>query len=169
MRNGWRTTIIVALVVIWTSQGVRAQSPNTETRKKEAAKKWMIYLTREEIIAGAKREGNVKVFPGVDEKAVPLLVEAFKKKYPFIDTKWGMVSGIPAIQRQIFEMAAGKADLDVFHAHTGFRGDYIKNNLYKKYDFKAMIEDGQLKVPPRAIDEAGGFILNASTSGGAAF
>ena len=165
MPNRRLVAVFVALVVVSTYQEVRAQSSSVEARRSEAAKKGMVYVTREEIIAGAKREGSVKVFPGVDEKAAPPLVEAFKKKYPFIETKWGMVSGIPAIQRQIFEMAAGKAELDVFHAHTGFRNDYIKNNLYKKYDFKAMIEDGQLKVPPRAIDEAGGFILSGANLG----
>ena len=167
MKN-WRWVLIALIWFLSLSLGTQlasAQSPSVEVRKVEAAKKGMVYLTREEIIAGAKREGNVKVFPGVDEKAVPLLVEAFKKKYPFIEAKGGMVSGIPAIQRQIFEMAAGKADLDVFHAHTGFRNDYVKNNLYKKYDFRAMVEDGQLKVPSRAIDEAGGFILSGANLG----
>lgn len=164
----WRPIVgvlILSLALSLAAGAASAQPTSAGARKREAAKKGMIYLTRAEIIEGAKQEGNVSVFPGVDEKAIPLLVDAFKKQYPFIDTKWGMVSGIPAIQRQIFEMAARKANLDVFHAHTGFRNDYIKNNLYKKYDFRAMVEDGQLRVPPRAIDKAGGFILSGANLG----
>jgi iron(III) transport system substrate-binding protein len=158
-----RTVGVFLLVVCGVQQAI-GQS-RTEARKREAAGQGMIYLSREEILDGAKKEGNLLVYPGVDEKAIPPLVSSFKKKYPFLDIKYGIVTGVPAIQRQMFEMVAGKANLDVFHAHTGFRGDYIKNNLYKKYDFGAMVEDGHLKVPPRAIDEGGGFILSGANLG----
>jgi hypothetical protein len=100
------------------SHEAMAQS-RTEARKREAAKQGTIYLTREEILEGAKKEGSLLVYPGVDEKAIPPLVSSFKKKHLFLDIKHGIITGVPAIQRQMFEMVAGKANLDVFHAHTG--------------------------------------------------
>jgi ABC-type Fe3+ transport system substrate-binding protein len=48
---------------------------------------------------------------------------------------------------------------------TPDRSDYIKNTLYKRYDFKEMVEDGHLKFPGRAIDEGGGFILSGANLG----
>ncbi|MBI2988223.1 MAG: ABC transporter substrate-binding protein [Deltaproteobacteria bacterium] len=119
------------------------------------AQEGMISLTRDEIIAGAKKEGKVSLSPGYDQSAIPHLVKAFRKRYPFIDASWDMVTGITAAQRQLFEMAAGKSSLDAFSPHSSQWSDYFRQNLIKRYDFKAMAKAGHLKMPLKMIDDSG--------------
>ena len=80
--NGRLFVSMFALVLL--AHESRAQSPNVQKRKDEAAQKGMIYLTKEEILAGAKKEAKALVYPGHDEKTIPLLVNAFKQKYTFL-------------------------------------------------------------------------------------
>ena len=54
-----RTVGVFLLVVCGGPQAI-GQSP-TEARKKSAAGQGMIYLSREEILDGAKKEGNLLV------------------------------------------------------------------------------------------------------------
>ncbi|MBI2987309.1 MAG: ABC transporter substrate-binding protein [Deltaproteobacteria bacterium] len=125
-------------------------------RKQEAAKKGMIYLTREEILEGAKKEGRVVVAPGHDEDTRTALTQAFKKNYPFIkEIDWRIVQGNDGEQRQLLEMKAGRTTLDVFSPHAAYYNEYRKFNPFKKYDLKAMAQDGQLEVPLEMIDDTG--------------
>src|SRR5262245_39588362 len=65
-------------------------------------------VTKDEILARAKQEGKLSLVPGYDKNTIAPLVAAFKKKYPFIDVSWQMVTGIAASQRQLFELAGAK-------------------------------------------------------------
>lgn len=125
-------------------------------RKDESARKGMIYLSREEILEGAKKEGDMLVSPGHDEKIIPLLAAAFKIKYPFIkEVNWRAVTGLPAAQRQLFEMSSGAVALDAISPSTSFWSDYFSQNLFRKFDFKAMVQDGQVQMPAAMVDESG--------------
>jgi iron(III) transport system substrate-binding protein len=119
------------------------------------SKQGMISLTREQIMEGAKKEGKVRVTPGHDESAIPTLVKAFQKKYPFIQTTWGIVGGTDSGQRQLFEMAAGTSNVDAFSPSSAFFSDYFRKDLIKKYDFRAMSKAGHLKIPLEMIDDSG--------------
>jgi hypothetical protein len=55
-----------------------------------------IVLTKDQILEGAKKEGKLRVVPGHDGSVIPTIVKAFRKKYPFIQTSWGIVTGIEA-------------------------------------------------------------------------
>lgn len=125
-------------------------------RKEEAAKKGMIYLTKEEILEGAKKEGRVVAAPGHDEDTRVALINAFQKKYPFIkEIDWRIVQGSDGEQRQLLEMKAGRTTLDIFSPHAAYYNEYRKFNPFKKYDLKAMAQDGQLEIPSAMIDDTG--------------
>ena len=157
--NGIRFwVVLIALSVLGPEQSF-GQSPSAARRKEEAGRKGMVYLTREEILQEAKKEGKVVLYPGYDEKTIPLLVDIFKKKYPFIkEVTWGSVTGIAAAERELLEMAAGKAAKDAFAPHPPFWSDYFKQNLIKRYDFKAMSQDSQINIPQDMIDGTGSVI-----------
>jgi iron(III) transport system substrate-binding protein len=126
-----------------------------EQRKAAAQAKGMIYLTRDEIMAGAEKEGELVVSPGFEETTEPVKA-AFTAAYPMIKKfTWRVVTGTAAGERNAAEIIAGRSDLDVFDIGPDFRADYEKNNVFAKYDLAAMAEDGQLKIPSRSIDAAG--------------
>ena len=125
----------------------------------------LISLTKEQILEGAKKEGKVKVVPGHDESAIPTLVNAFQKKYPFLQVSWAIVGGIEAAQRELFQMVAGASTTDAFSPSSSFFSDYLSKNLIKRYDFAAMAKAGQLKIPMEMIDDSGVIVWLGSNTG----
>jgi hypothetical protein len=60
--------VSIFLVFVFTSGVALSQMPGSASvakRKEEATKKRMIYLTRDEILAGAKKEGKVVTASGI--------------------------------------------------------------------------------------------------------
>src|SRR5262245_57695236 len=131
--------LFLGLPLVWILQPVEALGQ---------AKEEKIALTKAQIMEGAKKEGKLAVSPGFDDSAIPTIVKAFEKKYPFIKVSSSFAEGIPALQRQLFDMSAGRANLDVFNSNISFWSEYFKQNVIKKYDFKAMAKAGQLNIPP---------------------
>jgi iron(III) transport system substrate-binding protein len=124
-----------------------------------------IPASKGEIVSNAKKEGKLILSPGYDKKTIAALVKAYNKHYPFVDVSWSYVSGVTAAQRQLFEMAAGKAALDLFSPSSDNLGDYLKQNVYKKYDFRKIAQGGVLKIMPEMIDESGLFVWLGSNVG----
>jgi iron(III) transport system substrate-binding protein len=122
-------------------------------------------LTRAQIMEGAKKEGKLSVSPAFDEKSIPVLVKAFEKKYPFIKVTSTSADGIPAYQRQLFELSAGRANLDVFSTNIAFWSEYFKQNVVKKVDFTGMAKAGHLNIAPQMIDDSGMVIWLGSYTG----
>ena len=54
----------------------------------------MIYVSGEQITAGAKKEGKLLLHPALrpeyDKATLPDLLKAFGKKYPFVQPTWGV-------------------------------------------------------------------------------
>ena len=125
----------------------------------------MISLTREQILEGAKKEGKLRVVPNHDESTIPSLVKGFQKKYPFLQVSWGIVGGIEASQRQLFELAAGTSNADIFSPSSTFFDEYFRKDLIKKYDFRAMAKAGHLKIPQEMIDDSGVIVWLGSNTG----
>ena len=122
-------------------------------------------LTKAQIIEAAKNEGKLSVSPGFDDASIPLIVKAFEKKYPFIKVSSTFAEGIPALQRQLFEMSAGRANLDVVHTNIVFWSEYFKQNLIKKVDFKGLAQAGHLNVPAPMIDDSGMVVWLGTNTG----
>ena len=125
--------------------------PQVSAQTKEGA----IFLTRKQIMEGARKEGKLSITPGHGRKVIPKLVKAFQKKYPFIKTRFNVVKGITASEKQLFEMQAGTANLDAFRLFSTYYGQYFKHNLFKRIDFKGMAKAGHLEIPLEMIDDSG--------------
>lgn len=144
LRPRWKRTLALLLIGVLYHSATIAQT-------KEAR----LNVSKDQILARAKQEGKLSLVPGYDKSTIGPLVAAFTKKYPFIDVSWQMVTGIAAAQRQLFELAAGKAAVDVFSPSTAFTNEYFKQDLIMKYDLKGMAKSAQLKIPIEMIDESG--------------
>lgn len=161
--------ISVLWLILFFAFGIAmAQSPGATAskRKEEAAKKGLIYLTRAEIMDGAKKEAKLVVAPGYDEETRPRIVEAFQKVYPFIkEVDWRIVQGNDGEQRQLLEMKTGRANVDVMSPHQAYYSEYRKFNPFKNYDLRAMAQDGQLRIHPEMIDDSGLVVWLGSGTG----
>jgi ABC-type Fe3+ transport system substrate-binding protein len=128
-------------------------------------KKESVTLTKAQILEGAKKEAKLTVSPAFDEKSIPIMVKAFEKKYPFIKVSWTSADGIPAYQRQLFELSAGRANLDIFSSNIAFWSEYFKQNVVKNVDFKGMAQGGHLNIPLEMIDGSGMVVWLGSYTG----
>ena len=113
----------------------------------------MITLSKEEILKGAGKEGKLVFATAHEETTVPHLINAFKKRHPFIkEVQFHSVSGIPAGQKELFDLTAGKSSVDAFTPHSVFWSEYFKQDLFAKYDIRAMAKARQLDIPMEMID-----------------
>ena len=113
----------------------------------------MIHDTREHILEDAKREGRLVVSPGFEDSTTPHLIEAFKKKYPFVkEVVWSKPADF---KKQLDDLIEGKAVVDAFRPAPNLWSQYFFHNLFRNYDFKKMAEGGHLNIPQEMIDESG--------------
>ncbi|HWP60570.1 MAG TPA: hypothetical protein VNL14_21930 [Candidatus Acidoferrales bacterium] len=112
-------------------------------------------MSREEILTAAQKEGRLTFASAHEETAVPHLVAAFKKKYPFIrEVSFRSVTGIPAAQRELFELAAGESNVDAFTPHSLFWSEYFKQDLFAAYNIRELAKRRQLEIPGEMIDDS---------------
>jgi len=115
--NNFRITayIIIAFWIGTFTTFAAAQAPSLLQAKQQAGAKGYIFFTsHDEIVDRAKKEGKLRVFCEQDPGAMKVMVNAFRKKYPFIDVKVQRVDGEAMFQRMLQEMHAGLAkDWDV--------------------------------------------------------
>jgi iron(III) transport system substrate-binding protein len=124
-----------------------------------------VMRTKAQILEGAKKEAQLNVSPAFDEKSIPIIVKAFEKKYPFVKVNATSADGIPAYQRQLFELSSGRANLDIFSTNIAFWSEYFKQNVVKNVDFKGMAQAGHLSIHPEMIDDSGMVIWLGSYTG----
>src|SRR6266542_418207 len=123
----------------------------------------MIHDTREHILEDAKKEGKLVVSPGFEDSTTPHLIEAFKKKYPFVkEVVWSKPADF---KKQLDDLIEGKAVVDAFRPAPNLWSQYFSNNLFRNYDFKKMAEGGHLNIPREMIDESGVVIWSGSIIG----
>jgi len=122
--------------------------------KQEAEAKGYIFLTsRDEIVAKARKEGQVRVLYGVNPATARGIAEAFAKKYPFINIRRIEESeGPDAAVRIIMELQAGTAAKawDIVYLSGNHYTKYLA--YIAKYDLLGMAEKGVLQIPPQMID-----------------
>ena len=128
-------------------------SPRIAALKAASEAKGLRFLTHDEIVAGARREGALVAVPGFDDITFPELKAAFETAYPYIDLKIEIVSGTEAGERLNFAMLAGRADVDVIEASSSDWPLYADYDLLLPYDYRAMAEAGELAVSPEAISD----------------
>jgi iron(III) transport system substrate-binding protein len=146
-----------ALFVLWplaiTSNALSASlSDPVMKAKQEAESRGYTFPTSPgEIIANAKKEGKLRVLSGLTSSALKPMVEAFKRKYPFLDTYVEEIEGTDAYQRFLLELKSGRA--------KGWDTTYIPYDNYQaflpyqmKLDILAMASLGILNTHPKMVD-----------------
>lgn len=129
-----------------------APNPTLLRSKSEAeARGYVFAASHDEIVARAKNEGKLRALSGWDPAVYPHLIQAFKKKYPFIDVHVEEITGTDAAQRFIMEMKAGAVrGWDVVHINTDFYPEFPP--YLTKFDILGMATQGALAIPLGMID-----------------
>jgi iron(III) transport system substrate-binding protein len=127
-------------------------NPTVLKAKQEAAAKGYIFAaSQEEIIANAKKEGKLRVMGSLDAQTLKALNEAFRKKYPFIESQAQEIAGTDNYIRMIQEMKAGMAkSWDVNYVAFDMYPEYLP--YQKKFDILGMAQQGVLQIPHKMID-----------------
>ena len=127
-------------------------SPAVVKAKREAeAKGYIFFTTQHEIVEMAKKEGRLRVISGQEPAATKALINAFRKKYPFIEITFEQIVGIEVHQRMLQEMKAGLAnDWDVNYLNWDSYAEFMP--YQKKFDILSMAEHGVLQVAPTMVD-----------------
>jgi ABC-type Fe3+ transport system substrate-binding protein len=115
------------------------------------AKGYAFIASHNEVLAGAKKEGKLRVQSSLDPNTFKPLMESFKKKYPFADIEIREMTGTDTAQRHLLELKAGTGkEWDVFHLPEDFYTDYAP--YAKKLDLLGMAEQEVLKINPKMVD-----------------
>jgi iron(III) transport system substrate-binding protein len=113
--------------------------------------KGMRFLTHDEIVAGAQREGKLIVVPGLDDTNFGNIKTAFEETYPYLELEMQIVSGTAAGERFNFGMLSGNTEVDVLEASADDWELYAENDLLIPFDYESMALAGELAINPEAI------------------
>ncbi|HWP58659.1 MAG TPA: extracellular solute-binding protein [Candidatus Acidoferrales bacterium] len=70
--------------------------------------------TLQQVIEGAKKEGQVRVYSSMQKETVAAVTEAFRKKYPFVNkVEHHRFTGLDESERVLAELRVGRVDMDV--------------------------------------------------------
>ena len=149
------TLAAVALSALWMGGAAvhaAAANPGLLKAKQDAESKGFIFETsRDEILAGARKEGKVKVLSALDPETFKPMIESFRKKYPFLDVEIREITGTEDTQRLILELGAGTAkDWDIAHAPDDFYTDLTAHA--KRFDLLGMAGQKVLAIDPKMVD-----------------
>lgn len=122
-----------------------------KTKREAEAKGYIFETSHDEIVAKARKEGKLRVLTSLDPESIKALSDAFKKKYPFIDTYVEELTGTEAAQRFLLELQSGTTrNWDVGHAGED---TYSANVPYvKKFHILGMAEHNVLAIQPKMVD-----------------
>jgi ABC-type Fe3+ transport system substrate-binding protein len=145
--------IVTALFFVGSSAFAASAPGATLQKAKQAAeaKGYAFITSRDEILAGAKKEGKLRASSSLDPNTFKPLMDAFKKKYPFVDIEIQEMTGTDTAQRFLLELKAGTVkEWDTLHLPEDFYTDYAPHA--KKFDVLGMAEQGVLKINPKMVD-----------------
>lgn len=164
--------ILPALLVhfclfIFTAAALAAQlTPSLLNAKQTAeAKGYTFFVSRDEIVAKAKKEGQLRVLYGVYPATYKGFAETFAKKYPFLTVQRAEeITGGGASQRFIQELQSGVTaeQWDTIYVSGSFYNNYL--SYLAKFDFLGMAVEGVLQIPPSMIDPDNRNIIAAGSA-----
>jgi len=157
----------VAALILWaTGSSLLAASSSTplpKTKQEAEAQGYVFPATHDEIVAGAKKEGKLRVLTSLQGRTAKAMINAFKKYYPFIDVTAEEITGPDSHQRFMLESKSGKAtEWDVFNMAPEFYPDYIP--YIKKFDLLGMAQQNVLAIPPVMVDPKYRTIISLATT-----
>jgi iron(III) transport system substrate-binding protein len=141
-----------------------APDPALAKAKQEAeAKGYIFEVSRDEIVAKAKREGRMRALSSLESNTMKALRDAFKAEYPFLDAYVEELTGSDSNQRFVLEMKAGRATgWDVVHISTDHYQEYPSH--LKRFDVLGMARSGVLRMPVHLIDPGSRNIIAATSA-----
>jgi ABC-type Fe3+ transport system substrate-binding protein len=152
--SNFRITAYLIIVFFWIgtfTSFAAGQTASLLKAKKEAEARGYVFITsHDDIVASAKAEGKLRVFNGQDPTTMKAMVQAFRKKYPFIDVRTEQIVGEDP-QRMLLELQGGLTrEWDVNLLAWDFYPEYLVHQ--KKFDILGMAEQGVLRIPTKMVD-----------------
>ena len=147
--------VLLAILSLFVSNsrafGAAAGDPIAKAKQEAESKSYIFAASHDEIVADAKKEGRLRAVTGLSPSAIKPMVEAFKKKYPFLDVHVEEIEGTDAYERFLLELKAGAA--------KGWDATYLPYDNYKaflpyqmKLDILGMVSAGILNIHPKMVD-----------------
>jgi ABC-type Fe3+ transport system substrate-binding protein len=157
---------VTALSLCVTGSTVLAASSSTslsKAKQQAEAEGYVFPATHDEIVAGAKKEGKLRVLAPLQARTFKAMINAFKKYYPFVDVSPEEIQGPDSHQRFLLELKAGKVrEWDVFNMAPEFYSEYIP--YIKKFDLLGMAQQNILAIPPAMVDPKYRTIVSLATT-----
>lgn len=154
--------LIWAFVFISVALGAAPNDAVLKAKREAESNGYIFVASRDEILDKAKKEGRLRAVSGISGSALKPMVDAFKKKYPFIDAHVVEIEGAVAYQRFLLELKAGTANR--------WDSTYIPYDNYKaflpyqmKFDILGMVKAGILNIHPRMVDPVNRNTVSANT------
>src|SRR5215510_2395400 len=161
-----KRVLFLFFIVISLSSNAFSASPNESLikAKQEAEAKGYIFVTsHDEIVAGAKKEGQLRLLGSLDPGVYKTMINAFKKQYPFVTDVHVQDAGpIDAKQRFLLELKSKGTGLDIFDITPEWWAEYTPS--IKKVDILGMSTHKVLAVPLAMIDPKNRNIVSTGSS-----
>lgn len=133
MNTSFRFYLIATgfLAILSTGQLARAQAPEELWR---ALEKLPAAEREKKLIEGAKKEGEMVWYTNSGIENATRYIQAFRKKYPFINANFWRSKTRQVTQRVVSEANAGKHLVDVIKPSTDLLPIFLEKNLIAKYE-----------------------------------
>jgi iron(III) transport system substrate-binding protein len=119
--------------------------------KEAEPKGYTFIMNHDEIVAKAKKEGNLRPLVNMRPANIKASADAFRKRYPFINLDVREATGTENAQRLLLELkSGGPTEWDIVDTSSDFFTQFIPYLL--KIDILRMAQQGVLQIPPPMID-----------------
>ena len=167
-----KMTLLVALAFCAFATGALAAQPSAallKAKKEAEAKGYAFETSRDDILAGAKKEGSLRALLGFDAPTIRALRDGFRKKYPFINPHFEEHGNPTESQRFLLELKTGRtSDWDIANVLSETQHEFLP--YLEKIDLRAMAEFSVLQIPPKMISpESRNIIALSSTVDASAY
>ena len=155
---------ILALTVDSIALGASLSDPILQAKQEAEAKGYVFVPTHDEIMAGAKKERQLRLLGALAPSVYKSMINAFKKRYPFVtDVSVEEIGSIDAKQRFLLELKSKRAaEWDVFDMAPDLWGEYMP--YIKMFDILGMATQKVLAVPTAMIDPKNRNIVSTGSS-----
>ena len=146
------------------THAVAASATLLQAKQEAEAQRYIFLTTHDEIVAGARKEGRLRILGSLSLSTYKAMINAFKKHYPFVtDVYIEEITGTDAPQRFLLELKAGRrTDWDLFDMAPDFYAEYLP--YVKKFDLLGMAMQKVLVIPPAMIDPKNRNIASIASS-----
>jgi iron(III) transport system substrate-binding protein len=143
--------LILAALTVQPAPAAQASPALLKAKQAAESKGFVFFTSRDELVSKAKQEGKVNLIVSLSDDVLNPVNAAFKKRYPFIETRVTGVRGNEVYLRLLEELRAGlNREQDVNDLAADYYNDYIP--YQKKFDIYGMAEHKVLRIPLQMVD-----------------